>query len=74
MLDLHCCPGFALGAATGGLFLVLVTGFSLLWLPSLGAEHGLYGVQASAGVACGLSCSFQALERRLGISSCSEQA
>ena len=40
VLGLHCCSGFALGAATGGLSLVSVTGFSLLWLPFLVQSMG----------------------------------
>ena len=72
VLGLHCCSGFFLGAATGGFSLVVVTGFSLLWLllvRSMGSR-----AQASAGVARGLSCGFQALERSLSISSGNAQA
>ena len=70
-LNLHCCTGFSLVAASGGYPVVVMYG--LIAVASLVAEHRLQGMWASVAVAGGLSsCSSQALEHRLN--SCSTQA
>ena len=68
-----CCPvGFSLVTARGGSSLIVVHGL-LIVVASLGAEHGLSGVQTLVAEACGLSgCGSPALEHVLN--SCGAQA
>ena len=65
--------GLSLVAASGGYSLLWCTGFFLIVVASLVAEHGLHGARASVVVAHDLSsCGHWAIESRL--SSCGAQA
>ena len=62
VLSLLCCTSFSLVEVSRGCSLVAMLGL-LIAVASLGAEHGLWGVQASIVVKHGLSsCSPWALE------------
>ena len=72
VLDLCCCAGFSLVAASGGYYPAAVCRL-LFVVASHVAEHGLQGAQASAAAAQGLSsCASQTLECKLN--SCGTQA